>query len=716
MTLTVPRAGSIAGRSANIVAAPNQTGEIVAEFANRLTSIGLGLEEDRLSRQANRLQVDMMRDFNNLSLELQSIGDPDTLDQTWTQRSQQLREAYTAAAGEDGRPRVDPQNLERFNLAFDEMASRSAFTIGARALELRQSQRRATLDTLEQEIAVASPTLAPEDAQVFWDIYQTQLDEGVATGIFTPEEANDRMMRARAGDDDARLTALLDVDPEAAREFLDNGGFPNLGPGARAAAAVQANNIIAARQEEADRLNRQSIEERDRQNAATLTEVISIVGKGGVPANLRWIDDPAFQTLPEYREAMAALSLAEAAPSWRQLPLSELDRMIEERRQTPMASAWEAEELDLLTATRDAARQGWTTDPIAYAQEVGLPVPPLELQGASFEQLQSQLGQRQAFAQQLIEEGYRTEANTVALTVAEREQLRGMAAIGQPAEQRVAVVAAAYSALRSTGADTADQIFDDPVTRYMGSQIFAGAANAQDVAVRVFRGQEVLEAQGIDMPARTDQLGPAGLTLGTVFADLEGGPAAAEATILATNALYALERWGANPDRAANWTGDIDTRAYRQAMHSVLGGTGTFDSANARGGIQDVNGRSTILPPGIRAQDVTEALYTVAVRDTSPALDIYSAANRADAAVIVRDRLARLSPSGQPPREAMDPRFRSDLSTGAYVVRAVPSETFQSTLYELGRYDANGDFAVFYGADGEPWRFDMTRLLAEAGP
>lgn len=45
-----------------------------------------------------------------------------------------------------------------------------------------------------------------------------------------------------------------------------------------------------------------------------------------------------------------------------------------------------------------------------------------------------------------------------------------------------------------------------------------------------------------------------------------------------------------------------------------MGGTGTVGSGRARGGLQEVNGRLTILDPGVNAEDITGAVDALRVQ------------------------------------------------------------------------------------------------------
>ncbi len=99
-----------------------------------------------------------------------------------------------------------------------------------------------------------------------------------------------------------------------------------------------------------------------------------------------------------------------------------------------------------------------------------------------------------------------------------------------------------------------------------------------------------------------------------LFADLPTGDGTLATIMAASDALYA-RRTGHAPQEE-----DLDSDVYRDAMHAVMGGTGTYGSERATGGVQEVRGVATILPPGMRAYEAEFALrdigYPVTGADT----------------------------------------------------------------------------------------------------
>lgn len=363
MTLTVPQSGSVAGRSADLRAVPNQTGDILAGFAGQLTQIGVALEDDRRSRELNRLTIDLTRDFNNLSLELREIGDPDELDRQWQARSAELRAAYENATGENGRPRVDPANRDRFGLAFDDMSYRHAFNIGARSLELRQSQRQADFLTYSREAATAAAaTPDPELRATLIDQGIAQIDQMVAAGIWTPEEGA-RQRQAFEGEvANAAIITQIAEDPAGVIAAIGNGQYNTLGAEALARYAVQAQNELdrqaTAAQTEAERIERERLAAIDDRlgNIANIFEL----GRMPTSADQAFLASEEARSRPGYARAMAANDLILEYPTLLTMTPAELEAELAIEQQTPIDAPFRNQRLELLEQVLGQAREAET--------------------------------------------------------------------------------------------------------------------------------------------------------------------------------------------------------------------------------------------------------------------------------------------------------------------------------------------------------------------
>jgi hypothetical protein len=707
MSLTVPTSGSIAGRSANLSAVPDQTGAIVGQFAEALANVGIGLENDRLSREANRLQVDMQRDFNNLSLELESIGDPDQLEQQWSARSQALRQSYLTGQTEDGRPRVDPRNAERIELAFDDLSDRHAFQIGGRALAGRQSQREATWLAYQQTAAnAAAITPDPAAREALIANGEDQIAELVASNTITPEEGQRRVMALRGEVTNAAAIRLIETDPEGFLEASSTGAYRDLGPEAVARYEVQANNAIQARDAEALRLAETATNERNREIAARLTETRQTAQSGArsVVVDEGFLSNPEVQAHPDYAATRAAIDLQSEGNILPQMTVRALETLLAEEEARPVGQAYQAERQQLLRDQLERSRTGWSTDPIAYAAEAGFWVPDLDpFDPANPQAMTAALEQRQTLAQTLVDGGFIRTPRL--LTDPERQQIAALAAVDQDPAARVALAEALFPVLTGDGPDSIGALVDDPVFLQMGSYVAAGGNPA--LAEEAFRGQQVIAQGNVILPPVADRIDPAYDTLAAIYADLPQGEAVQAGITAATDALYAARIRRDDPN------GPMNATEYRKALHEVMGGTGVYNSPNALGGVQDVRGIPTILPRGVNGRQADEALRLIgrAPFTIDPLVPLLTAPTQGRAAAepaLAVQHLTAASLTSAPPAGMDDPAFLSSLSQ--YDVQAIGDDqyrfVFNSATGPVSLRDANG---------GE-YRFSLRRLISTVDP
>jgi ribosomal protein S8E len=691
MSLTVPTSGSIAGRSANLSAVPDQTGAIVGQFAETLANVGLRLEEDRLSREANRLSVDMTRDLNNLNLELRSIGDPDVLDATWTQRNAELRQSYLEGQTEDGRPRVDPRNRERMGLQFDQVSNALALQVGARSLEARQSQRLATDMQMQHEIVTAGATADASTRALFYDIYDEQTAELVNAGILSPEEAQRNRMAVRAGTTNAAAIAAIEADPEGFLAAADAGEFNDLGGETVARYTVQANNALQARDAEAQRQAETALNERNREIAARLTDIRQTAqsGAANIVVDEQFMADPAVQASPEFAATQAAIDLQAEGKILPQMTVRALETLLVEEEANPVAYAYQAERQQLLRNQIEASRTGWSTDPVTFAAEAGFWVPDLEpFDPANPGAMAASLAQRGTLSDTLMSGGFISEPRL--LSVPERQQIIAQAGVDQDPADRATYAATLMTTLPPGGPDSASAMITDPVFLHMGSLVATGTPPA--VAEEVFRGQQALALGNVSLPSDSVRLAATGPTLGMIFGNLAGGEREQARVRAATDALYAARMRVQDPGNTAV---NFNTTEYRQALHEVMGGSGPYDNSQSLGGVRKLNGFDTVLPRNLSSALAENAIGRLGYDDTG---------NWAPVTMV--SQLVSASITGYPPEFVSDPNFWDQMQTAQ--IMAVGDDQYaivfdtQTGLRALQNRNGQGEF-----------RFSMTRLVQE---
>lgn len=593
MSLTVPRGPVIGGVAASPRVEATETGAAFANLGDRMFEVGMRIAQEREQRALGQAKTATMKWLNDTQLQAQAIGDPDELDSWASTEFQRGRQAIVDAAPQAVRDQVGQM--------VDDMATPHMGRMGQRALDLRQSQEVANLSVMGEELARAAAT---GDAQIMASS-RAQMDEhlqGLVTrGVLMPDAAERQRQNWDVQVQQSRATSILGVgDAASAQAFLDQadaGEFDLLPSDDIARLRVQAERNIAS-------------EERQRQAdiGKRLGEIADIANDGRVAVDEEFLTSPEVQANPGYAKAAAAISLRKEVADLPWRTVAQLDQLIAEEKARPIDAPWRNDRLAALIQYRDEAATGWKSDPIGFAAAKGMQVPALpEFDPADPGAFAGAIADRVGFVGALRAEGY---ANTnVPLSIDEQAHLKRQLDVGAPPAERAALAKAIVEGTRANPS-AADAVLADPVLRHVGG-LLATTRNRDGVAAEILTGQQVMAHQGIDMPALKDRVGTVFDQVGALFLDMEAGAQQQQSIIAATDALYAARRGRVDP------AGDYDSATYAQALHEVLGGTGSvtdggmlFDgrSDNATGGVATINGRPTILPVGVRSQDVSQGL------------------------------------------------------------------------------------------------------------
>lgn len=609
MTLTVPKAGSVAGRSAQVRVEDTQAGSVVAQFGEQMRQAGEALENDYLQREAQRYQTDLTGDMNNLRLEVSQIGDPDLADAAWAQGAEKLRSDYLEGKTEDGRPRVSEKNAERFGLTFDELRNSNAFSLGKQTLAARQSQKEATYlryaHTATQAGADADPDLRATLLGQGFD----QIDDLVASGVIDPAEGERRKLGLSQEVDNARAIKMVAADPDGFLLSAEAGDFAGLPADVQERYRVQAAGNIAraatAAQTEAEKLAKA----KEKEIGDRLSDIRDVRGNGMQSVDEMWLGSEDAKNHPDYAQTMASVSLANDEPRLAQLTPSELDAMIAGEKNRPVQHKFQTERLVALEGLKKEASQGWQSDPVSYAQEIGLYVPDLpEFDASNPTAFARALKGREQMQADLVERGY--PAGDRYFTDAEQEMLATATDVQTDPASRAALAKTIAVTLSPDSAQQIEDLVDDPVFSYVGGYLAAGGNGA--LATEIMRGQQTIELGNVKMPPVADRTDAAFQSISAFFADEPDGEETQAAITASADALYASRVRRSDP------TAPIDTTVYRQAVHEVLGGTGRFNGKNAKGGMQDLRGALTPLPMGVGASQTEKALWQIG-RDMSGA-------------------------------------------------------------------------------------------------
>lgn len=603
MTLTVPKAGSDAGRAPQVRVAEPTGGEMFAQFGNQMKQVGEALETDFLQREAQRFQTDLTGDMNNLRLEVTAIGDPDAAEARWRDGTAALRQNYLAGQGENGLPRVSEKNRERFGLTFDELNNRNSFSLGRQTLEARQSQRQADLMRYSQIATQQAAGADPDMRATLLGQGIEKIDQLVATGAISPAQGETQKQALAQEMDNARAIGMSAENPQGMIDALDAGEFAGL-PGEvqeryRVQAAANLDRAAAAAQTAAEK----AAKEQATLTGNRLADIRDVRGTGMQSVDEAWLASDDAKSHPDYPMTIAALSLAREQPELAKMSPPQLDALIAGEEARPVREKYQTERVQHLRSLRKDAAPAWQQDAVAQADKVGLYVPDLpQFSLDTARDFGRGLVARSQMADELIEGEYTRDR--ALLNAEEKEQLRANASIDADPASRAALAETLTDSLSPEDAEQLGEIIGDPVFSFVGGLLAVGGDRA--TAREIFRGQQVVVEKNITLPAVAKRQGAAFKAIDAFFADQPDGEKTQSTITAAADALYAARIRREGPQH------DIDTDVYRQALHEVMGGTGRYDGTNAQGGMQDVRGALTPLPMGVRANDADAALGQMA--------------------------------------------------------------------------------------------------------
>ena len=694
MKLPQPIAGTSPGRAARAqTVQPSQTGAAMGQLGETMFKVGTAIEADRLDREFARAQVDLTRDLNDLRLEVEQMGDPDAADRHFRDRSNALRDTYLTGTTEDGRPRISERNAERFGLAFEDLANRHAFQVGARNLALRQSQRLATYNDYVAE-AVRGAANADADTREVFIANGEQIIAGLLeSGAIDPEGA--QKLRADLASNVTWQAAVQKASDNPA-EFLeraDAGEWDQLHPKvlAEMRLSVQANLAKAAASEarEAEAARRLEV----KTTKGELSRIASLSDSTRLaPDDLAFVNSPQVVAMAEENpevalernKVLARMSIDQSMPDWEKLSPTQLAALILEERAKPVTHEYQEERLEVLEDLYAARTKALADDPVAaLTKDMGYKIPPLQLDG-SLEDLAQDLYTRSLSMRDFQESGYLDEF--VVFSNDEARAIKARLASDADPQDRFELVESMAAVL---GADGPDVVF-----RATGNRTVAHAVDlsvwggSRDAIADILTGEKKIADGTANRPNAS--------SFREAFYDLttgrfEGQPELQARLLRAAEAIYVV-------NAPVEDSGSIDSDLARAAINRALGGDGR-DSDLARGGIASidppglVNQYELILPPSVQARAARRRIDEIWGGDPAAASAAFSAAARAAGAQI---------DLGDDPGAIL-----GDLTIAPWWSDGRPADR-----YILLRQTATGPVAVS-DTEGRPFYFSLEKLVGK---
>lgn len=694
MSLTVPRAGVIGGRAPQLASVPvpvSEMGAAVAGLGDRMLQVGTAIEEDRSQRELAQARITMMQGLNELRLEFEQSGSPDDIDVQYPQRAEALKQSILGG--------LSARSQQGGAVMFDELQVTHGFALGKRAIDLRQSERMATLAQTTQAAVNMATGADPTTRAVALGQLDDHLHAQIANGTITPDEAQSIRMKAAADADNGTAMRRIDEDPAGLIADIDAGKYDTLDPSAREARRGEAVNRLRINAAQAEARGKVAEKERiDTAKDLLKNGIASFQAGRSFTESERVKDllaDPTVAALPEAREYAHAQALAKAMPEFATLPLEAQKRILAQERKAPISAGYEANLAEAMQSTIAAAEEGLAKDPIGYAVKMkwmdASPLPDIATAGA--DDFATAFRARSRAADGLSENGYFPAKRY--FTPAEAEMLKAAVTQNNSPEQLVKLSSAFAAGFGNDAGRAASEIGADPVFQLIGGMLADGGDEA--IARRVFNGRRIMETKDVRLPPEKDRKSVFFKTFYGMFSDgtTPGEPdekPVQDAIEAATDALYAAETFDETYRRGN--TSDpvvIDETRWKNCLHKVLAGAGGFGDDLATGGVQEVMGQITLMPRGISGRALERNIETVA-----------GAGPEAWRAV---------SASGSVPMVGGMPLTTDDLkSWGSWRLSLMPLYNGEFALQTLDQ--TTGRMGVLTDDKGAPYRIDARKLAS----
>lgn len=615
MTLTVPQAGVVAGRSASVEIDAPDTGGIIAAFGQRMSELGQKVKAERDDLRFRRDQMDMARDFALANQQSQQMTDPATIGQAFEQSMADLQAKYL------DRDDLSPEMKERVGLLFQDYRNRHEIAVGDHAIAMTQSQRQALWVEMESQILADAASADPVTFVLHLDMGANEIDADLARGYITPAEAATRKQALRHQAFANRANQQIIDDPESFLADMEDGAYDDLG-GKKATFEMKAKGQIASNAKLAEAEQKKADTEFVQDATKLLRDGIGVFGKGlafeRADVATEILNDPRLAGSDEARQYAQAQLLHETMPTFARSPLAEKEAALAEAKSSPKDKPFEAEVIAAMEASIKTHRDAIKADPLGFAEEIGLkgaasPLPePVASAPEIAQALRGRLSTLDALAATgLTSDPKRKKDKAPLFRPEEKAAYAELVSPDAAPADRLKIATAIATLPAETAEAAARELGGDQVFQMVTSGVAAGAYSAT-FSRQIFEGQRVIARGDVKLPGATEMRQSYFEDFGALFSDGTQGSGIDESRerdlVLTTAAAvyaYRIRQSGKAAD-------GFDEDVYKQALHEVMGGTGSYDSADARGGMQsvqtpDAGSYKIMLPPGISAAEFKTA-------------------------------------------------------------------------------------------------------------
>ena len=528
--ITVPQGGSIAGRSADIRIERPDIGGFVAEAASAVAEKMGKIVATQRAVKYSQTELAMTKELGTEYQRVAQYTDPAQIEAEWPQIEAGIRDKYVNAKDENGKPLLTPDEADTLGLQLGGLSVKHGFNLGARAIELTDSQAKAAWDTARLDIVNTAATADPDTMGALIELGEAAIDR--LPGIL-PDEAVKQKQEFRAGVANARVIAAIDQDPLAAVAALKAGTYDDLGAEAVAQRIVTAQAEADRRAAAAATAGEAEAKKRTDAIGKDLDTMTTLFGKGVKVAQEDLLNDPAYKAHPKYPEAVAARDLAREVPNIRQMTPTQLDAEIAKEKAKPKDAAYQTERLTVLQTWRDEAVTALDTDPKAALTTAGLPAPAIPaFDPADTAPFTAALAESISFDEFQRGKGY-TDKSAI-FSKGDKTALQAVLAPGADAGPKVALLTAIETGSNGKAGEVLAALEADPVTRRTAKVL--RVTRDPGLAEAILRGGQKLDGKTVVPPSRKDQVMAFDALTGGVFDDQ---PALKAELMEATLALYA---------------------------------------------------------------------------------------------------------------------------------------------------------------------------------
>lgn len=712
MTLTVPKAGTIAGRAADtasaigrIAGARAEVAGDIAAFGNRMLQHGLQWKAEQRAMQVRRTELDIARDMGAARLEVEQIGDPAQIGPTWDAKVAEIKAKYIT---DD----MDPEAAAALDLSLQGLGDKHTLALSEKTINLGRSQQEAQWIEMRQVITTEAAKADPTTFQAMIEMGEASIDERVAKGLIDPAAGAREKQALRTEVYSARAMTAIETDPAAALAAAEAGEFDALGAEGVAKLKLDAQGEIDRRTAAQAKADEAAAKARADQIGTRLKAIAGGAEKGRVVVDEAYLSDPEVQAHPDYAKAKAMVELRKESPSLDVMTVAQLDAAIEAEKKRPITEPWENERLAVLQGMRDKKAAAYATDPKAAAAASGIPAPALpDFDPADPGAFADALAASVSHDSYLRQQGY---TNRPAIFTTEEKA--AVKPILDPKAEAGPKVALLEAILQGTGGNPGPVLAEleaDPVVR-RGLKVL-GLTGDRELTKAMLRGGQKIAEETVIAPSARDQV--------LIFDELTGGvfddmPAVKAEVMEAALALYGDSATGLDP------TDDPDTfaEAYGTAVQRLLGAQPDQNGELTIGGLQEVAGSLTVLPPGVAVREVEDAWEKLTDHLNGV---VYDPALSGAQAMAGADPSALREGFDAPVPEAADPlrAFKAaSLYGGVPDLGGSPATFFEGlTLHRLGesdvyefRYESGGRSFTVPQTDGTAYRFRLKDLIRGA--